>query len=167
MLPAETGNLLLTIILSSSVLYEMVGPVSAKTALFLSGSISREKDKKTGPEGAKAPLPCGEEQEKSESITDGNDEAGEAKPLKGCEKVCTREDEAGEIMEEACEEGADEEELHAVLPELVEYSRGASESDTFNMEREVEPQEISSHGKEVRASGGKKKKKGKGRNSRK
>lgn len=38
-LPAETGNLMLTIILSSSVLYEMVGPISAKAALFLSGSI--------------------------------------------------------------------------------------------------------------------------------
>ncbi len=40
MLPATSGNLLLTIVLSSSVLYEMVGPVSAKAALFLSGSIS-------------------------------------------------------------------------------------------------------------------------------
>ena len=39
MLPPETGNLMLTIILSSSVLYEMVGPVSAKAALVLSGSI--------------------------------------------------------------------------------------------------------------------------------
>lgn len=39
-LPSETGNLMLTIILSSSVLYEMVGPVSAKMALLLSGSIS-------------------------------------------------------------------------------------------------------------------------------
>ena len=40
MLPVETGKLMLTIILSSSVLYEMVGPISAKGALFLSGSIS-------------------------------------------------------------------------------------------------------------------------------
>ncbi|MDO4323525.1 MAG: cation:proton antiporter [Lachnospiraceae bacterium] len=40
MLPADTGNLLLTIILSSSVLYEMIGPVSAKAALKLSGSIN-------------------------------------------------------------------------------------------------------------------------------
>ncbi len=38
-LPEATGNLMLTIILASSVLYEMVGPVSAKAALFLSGSI--------------------------------------------------------------------------------------------------------------------------------
>ena len=39
MLPVETGNLMLTIILSSSVLYEMVGPVCAKLSLFLSGAI--------------------------------------------------------------------------------------------------------------------------------
>lgn len=44
MLPPETGNLMLTIILSSSVLYEMVGPISAKAALFLSGSISYDKN---------------------------------------------------------------------------------------------------------------------------
>lgn len=43
-LPADAGNLLLTIILSSSVLYEMVGPVSAKTALKLSGSITVSKE---------------------------------------------------------------------------------------------------------------------------
>ncbi len=45
LLPPEKGNLLLTIILSSSVLYEMVGPVSAKAALFLSGCITTEKMK--------------------------------------------------------------------------------------------------------------------------
>ena len=44
LLPPETGNLMLTIILSSSVLYEMVGPVSAKAALFLSGSIAFKKE---------------------------------------------------------------------------------------------------------------------------
>ena len=37
-LPLEMGNLLSTIILSSSVLYEMVGPASAKLALHLSNS---------------------------------------------------------------------------------------------------------------------------------
>ncbi len=41
-LPDELGNILLTIILSSSVLYELVGPVSAKIALFYSGSIRRD-----------------------------------------------------------------------------------------------------------------------------
>lgn len=43
LLPESKGNLLLTIILSSSVLYEMVGPVCAKLALILSGCITTEK----------------------------------------------------------------------------------------------------------------------------
>lgn len=42
-LPADTGNMLNTIILSSSVLYELVGPASAKAALFLSGAIKNPK----------------------------------------------------------------------------------------------------------------------------
>ena len=43
-LPADLGNILLIIILSSSVLYELIGPVSAKIALFKSGSIEREQE---------------------------------------------------------------------------------------------------------------------------
>ncbi len=54
-LPAETGDLMLAIILSSSVLYEMIGPISAKAALFLSGSIPGKKfmDMVGGPEEQK------------------------------------------------------------------------------------------------------------------
>ena len=43
-------RLLLTIILSSSVLYEMVGPVCAKMSLFLSGSITTDKMKEVAKE---------------------------------------------------------------------------------------------------------------------
>lgn len=39
LLPPEIGDMLLTIILSSSVLYELVGPACAKASFFLSGSI--------------------------------------------------------------------------------------------------------------------------------
>ena len=39
-LPGETGNMLSAIIISSGILYEMVGPVCAKSSLFLSGTIS-------------------------------------------------------------------------------------------------------------------------------
>jgi hypothetical protein len=42
-LPDSMGNMLLTIILSSSVLYELIGPVCAKIALIHSGSIKTEK----------------------------------------------------------------------------------------------------------------------------
>ena len=48
-LPGESGSLLSTIILSSSVLYEMIGPVCARRALTLSGAIR--------PQGSPKPLP--------------------------------------------------------------------------------------------------------------
>ena len=41
-LPADLGQTILTIILSSSVLYELVGPASAKASLVLSGSIPKD-----------------------------------------------------------------------------------------------------------------------------
>ena len=47
MLPPEIGDMLLSIVLSSSMLYELAGPVCAKTALTLSGSIVRDSDKGT------------------------------------------------------------------------------------------------------------------------
>jgi len=48
-LPDEIGNLLMTIILASSVLYELIGPACAKFALIRSGAIKKEalKDGKT------------------------------------------------------------------------------------------------------------------------
>lgn len=41
-LPGEYGTLLSTVILSTAILYEIVGPLCAKTALILSGSIPKE-----------------------------------------------------------------------------------------------------------------------------
>ena len=41
-LPPQVGTQLLTIILSSSVLYEMIGPACAKFAILRSGSIHSE-----------------------------------------------------------------------------------------------------------------------------
>lgn len=43
-LPSDMGVLLSTIILSSSILYEIVGPISAKAALYLAGSIDIRDD---------------------------------------------------------------------------------------------------------------------------
>ena len=42
-LPGEYGSLLMTIILASSVLYELIGPACAKLALFRSGVIQRSE----------------------------------------------------------------------------------------------------------------------------
>ena len=50
-LPPEIGSLLVTIILASSVLYELIGPASAKFALFRSGAI-RQGEKPVAPSGA-------------------------------------------------------------------------------------------------------------------
>lgn len=43
LLPDSMGNMLLTIILSSSVLYELIGPACAKAALIRSGAIKKDK----------------------------------------------------------------------------------------------------------------------------
>ena len=43
MIPGAMGDMLLTIILSSSVLYELIGPACAKAALIYSGSIKKDK----------------------------------------------------------------------------------------------------------------------------
>ena len=47
MLPAEMGDQMLAIILSSSVLYELIGPICAKIGLILAGAIPREALKRT------------------------------------------------------------------------------------------------------------------------
>ncbi|MCR2044558.1 cation:proton antiporter [Anaerosalibacter massiliensis] len=44
-LPVDIGNQMMTIILASSVLYELIGPASAKVALALSGAIEEDKIK--------------------------------------------------------------------------------------------------------------------------
>lgn len=48
LLPPEMGSMLSVIILSSAVLYEMVGPACAKASLFLSHTLSREAMKSSG-----------------------------------------------------------------------------------------------------------------------
>ena len=44
-LPEESGNILSAIVLSSSVLYEFIGPGLAKLSLFLSGAIKKDQPK--------------------------------------------------------------------------------------------------------------------------
>lgn len=53
MLPPAIGNLMLTIILASSVLYELIGPACAKLSLILAGVIPRDAmNSQTSPEAA-------------------------------------------------------------------------------------------------------------------
>mgnify|MGYP005771990547 FL=1 len=54
-LPAQYGDLLMTIILASSVLYELIGPACAKSSLFRSGAIQPpQRESETKPDIQKA-----------------------------------------------------------------------------------------------------------------
>ena len=56
-LPPEIGSLLVTIILASSVLYELIGPACAKFALFRSGAIRPQENSPISRPMAPPPLP--------------------------------------------------------------------------------------------------------------
>ena len=145
MLPPETGNQMLTIILSSSVLYEMVGPISAKMALFLSDSISSGEN---GEKGKNV-----ESIEESFSSVQGKENEVEMES-DIVQKERDGEKTSGKELTRIAE--PDEEEEHAVLPELREYSKGVIENDDFNIEKEVKHND-----KEVKFPKNKKKKKSK------
>ena len=163
LLPPETGNLMLTIILSSSVLYEMVGPISAKAALFLSGSIAFKKtrDKEdtepqcaasdrssmcekidviTGLDSVIEEKEEGEEAEHGELVPEipdsecGEESGEECDEADDCECLSDEED------TEECEESGDHDDLaDSVLEELREYSEGVDERDDYDIEKEVKP----------------------------
>lgn len=57
-LPPEYGNLLMTVILASSVLYELIGPASAKLSLFQAGVLKKAgKAAETSPQPAPLKVP--------------------------------------------------------------------------------------------------------------
>ncbi len=123
MLPPETGSMMLTIILSSSVLYEMVGPVSAKAALLLSGSISYGKKEDREPEGEDSAAGIEARQEAGETPSDSEEEelvpdgakgtGGEAWEETGAESEEEAWEESGAEPEEAWEESKAETEEKA------------------------------------------------------
>ncbi len=80
-LPTAMGNLLSTIILSSSVLYELVGPASARAALFFSGAIHGEKEA-----AAEAKHPANSEKKEIKEKTAGKKEKKAASGKKISEK---------------------------------------------------------------------------------
>lgn len=163
MLPPETGSLMMTIILASSVLYEMVGPISAKMALILSGCISEGKSQEKA--GAL------ETEESADAVENGitAEDSGDTGIVM---------ESAGEFANAANTEdmGAAEStesivsEAHAVLPELKEYAMDVEEGDDFNIEKDIAHREEETkvfvdkskrHRKETKSSKGKDKRKGK------
>ncbi len=147
MLPPETGNLMLTIILSSSVLYEMVGPVSAKAALFLSGSIPIEKaaepfEPATLPESPTV----AEGYEGTEHAADvlvqvsGVEEKEDTKSKSHQEDAGAKTPETAGEAQGAIEDVENGEAYVAVLPGLQEYSEGVDERDDYDVESVTKPQ---------------------------
>lgn len=121
LLPGPKGKLLLTIILSSSVLYEMVGPVSAKIALFMSGCISTDKIKKVEVEIIRENQGITEEElsaEKEQIVEDGLPQEKEPDPDENGIAVC-----------------------------LAEWDDGVEDQDDYDIERELEEPEKEKHGK--------------------
>lgn len=90
-LPAETGTLLSTIILSSSVLYEMIGPVCGKRALTLAGVLQVDAQGKPLPP---APAPAPEKPVKGKKQPP---EERPAKPSKSEEKAAKSEEKSAKL----------------------------------------------------------------------
>jgi Kef-type K+ transport system membrane component KefB len=82
LLPPDMATLLSTIILSSAVLYELVGPAAAKASLFLSGTIIPEEKGKRGepvaPSSRTKAIPKEAENPKKEDATEEGSEVPDA-----------------------------------------------------------------------------------------
>lgn len=145
LLPGERGQLLLTIILSSSVLYEMVGPVCAKLALIFSGCISVEKVKESlsgedllQKSGAELFL----EEDTGEDIGMEDEDEETSKDTESPEE--DRETEEGtESAEEDRETSKDaqtaEEPEVSLVEHLQELEMGVENQEIYDIEKEVAP----------------------------
>ncbi len=133
LLPDTHGQLLLTIILSSSVLYEMVGPVCAKLALIFSGCITLDK-------AGKEETDAGEQM--AVDLLTGEMELQEA-------------EEEGLFIEteetEEAEEGGPEKEV-SVAEHLQELEMGVENQELYDIEREVAPNKSDKPDKKEHAS---------------
>lgn len=142
LLPGEKGKLLMTIILSSSVLYEMVGPVSAKIALIMSGCISRDKIKIVEDEIVRenqGELVAAEDEAEygtEDQTEDQNQEEVEAEMA----------EEAEHDSEEQTEDDQEEQDDSEIVGCLKELVAGVDEQEDYDIEREISP-EKEKHGK--------------------
>lgn len=129
LLPGERGQLLLTIILSSSVLYEMVGPVCAKLALIFSGCITAEKVKEVDDASG---------EQMAIDILTGDvppQEDETERPLSETEEI-EETDEIGET-EENSEKNPDAE--VSLVEHLQELEMGVENQEIYDIEKEVAP----------------------------
>ena len=157
LLPWEKGNLLLTIILSSSVLYEMVGPVSAKIALIKSGCITTQKIKEVNDAMVREPQDdlTGEEDIPEDPAAENNDGEVEMDPLEAGPKTPETDSGAddsiaGETVdgssgeEEACHDPADDfvdVETSPIEAHYMDLNAGVEDDpEDYDIEREIEPE---------------------------
>lgn len=140
LLPGERGQLLLTIILSSSVLYEMVGPVCAKLALIFSGCITLEKAKKvdenTPGEQMAIDILTGETQLQEETVQymEALEEETADEPDVPGMTACGEEDYGSGLLELAAEDGE-----ISLVEHLEELEMGVENQELYDIEKEVAP----------------------------
>lgn len=152
LLPDERGKLLLTIILSSSVLYEMVGPLCAKLSLIFSGCITVDKVREM----------------ETEVIKENQRLLEEAEP-----EAARAEAEAGTAEEEEENENDSQQnpdldphtlennpESHPLVKMLEELEVGVENHEDYDIEREVKIEKEAKPEKEKHGKKGRKKKKG-------
>ncbi len=148
-LPSETGDLMLAIILSSSVLYEMIGPICAKSALFLSGSIPGKNlmDMVEVQEEPKLPEEDGEHHEEEEREHPEEDrkpsdaDLGVQRKEPGEETVSDESSESGEE-----EHKREEREGQTVGGEVSEAGYGGETSETGDIEEEPSEENFEEEG---------------------
>lgn len=159
-LPEATGNLMLTIILASSVLYEMVGPISAKAALFLSGSIpggAVPMRQEVTADGHLVEVPDTDEpvperldsaaSAHAESAVEAAVETDAETSAKATVKAAseTSAEAAADLIADPAAKATEEtsaeecESLTIGLPELQEYDKGVDERDDDDVEKVVKP----------------------------
>lgn len=148
-LPSETGDLMLAIILSSSVLYEMIGPICAKSALFLSGSIPGKNlmDMVEVQEEPKLPEEDGEHHEEEEREHPEEDrkpsdaDLGVQRKEPGEETVSDESSESGEE-----EHKREEREGQTMGGEVSEAGYGGETSETGDIEEEPSEENFEEEG---------------------
>lgn len=119
LLPQERGELLMTIILSSAVLYEIVGPVSAKLALIWAGCIPRDTGGIESQESAK---------DKWQKMSGKLEIRAGGEPEKEIEAMGEK---SGYKIQDNKE----------VIHHLAELSEGVEEQEDYDIEQDLAPDE--------------------------
>ena len=158
LLPGERGQLLLTIILASSVLYEMVGPICAKLALIFSGCITIDKVEKeeaeaigeqmaidflTGEAPPQEGVPDGPFLEAEEvEETEESEEAGKMEEMEEPEEKDRTEEDGG-----TANNNQEAETEVSLVEHLQELEMGVENQELYDIEREVAPDKKEHDGK--------------------